>query len=208
MPELWIPSGTGHSDFTVRKSRFIGEARKVSSADEARFRVKELRLEHPRSRHVAWAYILGNDGALRGMSDDGEPRGTAGRPIMDPIKGNSLTDTLVTVVRYFGGIKLGTGGLTSAYGKCSQEALAVMPRIRLVERIRVELGIEYSLYEPVVRLIRESGGRIVKELFESGVMVVVNLPVSMLEEFRRNVNNLSRGAVQFEVNKKGERDGT
>lgn len=208
MPELWIPSGTGHSDFTERKSRFIGEARKVSSADEARLRVKELRLVHPQSRHVAWAYILGNDGALRGMSDDGEPRGTAGRPIMDPIMGNSLTDTLVTVVRYFGGIKLGTGGLSSAYGKSSQEALAGMPRIRLVERTRVRLGIEYSLYEPVVRLIREAGGRIAYELFETGVDVVVDLPVSMLEEFRRNVNNLSRGAAQFKVNKKGERDGS
>ncbi|RKX87171.1 MAG: hypothetical protein DRP70_09035 [Spirochaetes bacterium] len=204
MPELWIPSGTGHSDFTERKSRFIGEARKVSGAEEARLRIKKLRLEHPRSRHVAWAYILGKDAALKGMSDDGEPRGTAGRPIMDPIKGNSLTDTLVTVVRYFGGVKLGTGGLSSAYGKSSQESLAGMPRVRLIERIRVELGIEYSVYEQVVRLIREADGLIVQELFEFGVKVVVDLPVSMFEEFRRNVKDISRGAAQFEVNKKGE----
>ena len=208
MPELWIPSGTGEFDFTERKSRFIAEARKISGADEARVRVKELRLEHPRSRHVAWAYVLGKDAALKGMSDDGEPRGTAGRPIIDPICGNNLTFTLVTVVRYFGGVKLGTGGLTSAYGKSSREALARMPRIRLVERIRVEVGIEYALYERVHHLILEAGGIITEEQFESGVTIHIDFPVSGLEEFRRNVKDLSRGTAQFEVGKTGVESGS
>jgi len=202
MPELWIPSGTGHSDFTERKSRFIGEARNVSSAEEARLRVKELRLEHPRSRHVAWAYVLGRDASLRGMSDAGEPRGTAGRPIMDPINGQHLTDILVTVIRYFGGVKLGTGGLTSAYGKCSQDALAAMPRVLLVERARVELETSYPVYEQSVRLIREAGGLIDKEVFESRVKITVDLPLTALDDFHLKLKDLSRGDADFEVVKK------
>lgn len=199
MPELWIPSGTGLSDFTERKSRFIGEARKVSNVEDARSRIKGLRLEHPRSRHVAWAYVLGTDAALRGMSDDGEPRGTAGRPIMDPIAGNRLTDTLVTVVRYFGGVKLGTGGLTSAYGRSCREALGAMSRIPLVEMKRVVLGIEYPIYESLIRLLNDSGGVVVDEVFDAKIGVTVDLPVLELDDFRRKLTDVSRGAADIRI---------
>ena len=199
MPELWIPSGTGHSDFTERKSRFIGESRKVISVDAARKRVKELRLEHPRSSHVAWAYVLGNDAALRGMSDDGEPHGTAGRPIMDPIVGGGLTEILVTVVRYFGGVKLGTGGLTSAYGRCCQDALESMPKVLLVERNRVELRVDYALFEYTARLAGELGGLIVEERFDTTVRLSIDVPVSALEDFRRRILDASRGAAHIET---------
>jgi putative IMPACT (imprinted ancient) family translation regulator len=79
--------GNGPIGFFREESRFLGEARPAKSAEEARRRIKELREEHPRARHVAWAYVLGGDAALKGMSDDGEPRGTAGRPILDLIAG-------------------------------------------------------------------------------------------------------------------------
>ena len=171
----------------------------MRSAEAARMRVKELRLEHPRSRHVAWAYVLGKDAALRGMSDDGEPRGTAGRPIMNPIVGGGLTETLVTVVRYFGGVKLGTGGLTSAYGRCCQDALELMPKVLLIERIRVELGVEYSLYEYTVRLAEEVGGLIDEEIFDTTIRLSIDVPVSALEDFRRSMIDASRGTVYFKT---------
>jgi len=202
MPELWIPSGTGHSDFTIRKSRFIGEAGMVQSVEEARLYVKKLRMEHPRSRHVAWAYVLGKDAALKGMSDAGEPRGTAGRPIMDPIGGNHLTDVLVTVVRYFGGVKLGTGGLSSAYGKSSQDALEAMSRVLFVERIRVDLEIEYPVYEQVMLLGREMGGQKLDETFESSIILAFDLPVSVLDDFCLRVKDITRGTVQIEISKR------
>ncbi len=201
MPELWIPSGTGHSDFIVRKSRFIGEARKVNGSEAARNRVKELRQEHSRAGHVAWAYVLGKDAALKGLSDAGEPRGTAGRPIIDPITGGNLTDTLVTVVRYFGGVKLGTGGLTSAYGRSSRGALAAMPRILLIERVRVELDIKYPIYENIIRLTKEANGLVLEEKFESSIALVVNIPISSLEYFRQKVGDAGSGAAGFEVSR-------
>lgn len=172
-------------------------AGRVENADEARARVKFLKMEHPRSRHVAWAYVLGPDGSLRGLSDDGEPHGTAGRPIMDPIVGAGLTNTLVTVVRFFGGVKLGTGGLTSAYGRSSKDALAAMPRVRLIERTRIEIGVGYSLYEYTVRLSKEVGAVINTERFDSMVTMEIDIPDMQLEEFSRKIRDASSGDVEI-----------
>lgn len=197
MPDLWIPSGTGISDFTERKSRFIGEACMVQNAEGARARVKKLKDEHPRSRHVAWAYVLGSDGSDRGLSDDGEPHGTAGRPIMDPIIGAGLTNTLVIVVRYFGGVKLGTGGLTSAYGRSSKDALAVMPRARLIERTRIEIEVSYSLYEFAVRLSEELGVVIDSERFDSTVTMELEVPDTQMDRFSHKIRDASSGSVDI-----------
>ncbi|MDF1567214.1 MAG: YigZ family protein [Spirochaetaceae bacterium] len=199
MPEIWMASGTGRSDFSEKKSRFLGEARPAKSADEARSRIKELREEHPRARHVAWAYVLGGDAALKGMSDDGEPRGTAGRPILDLIAGGRLTDTMVTVVRYFGGVKLGTGGLVSAYGRSASEALARMPRVRLVNWVRLVMDMEYSLHDRVKRLSAEAGGRCIDERFDTAVRIVIDIPEAVVEEFLRDVEDTGCGAVRVEI---------
>jgi uncharacterized YigZ family protein len=199
MPGFHIPSGTGRSDFLEKKSRFIGEAAFAASPDEARERVSVLRSAHPRARHVAWAYVLGRDGALRGMSDDGEPRGTAGRPILDPIIGAGLTDTLVTVVRYFGGVKLGTGGLSAAYGRCSVEALNFMPRVPLILRKTVTVQVGYSVYEPLLRLLERSSGQVTKEDFGAEVRLVADIPEEGLEDFQNALGDASRGTAQIEI---------
>ena len=199
MPEIWVPTGIGRSDFTEKKSRFLGEARGVNSAEEAREIVTALREEHPRSRHVVWAYILGRDGSLKGMSDDGEPHGTAGRPVLDHIGGENLTGTLVTVVRYYGGVKLGTGGLCSAYGRSAGEALGAMSREPLIERSRVELGVEYSIYEPILRLLNQAGGRMLTEDFGAAVRLSLEIPTAGLDSFRLAVSDASRGAAFFKT---------
>lgn len=199
MPEFYIPSGTGRSDFLEKKSRFIGEAVFADAPDKARERVGFLRSVHPRARHVAWAYVLGGDGALRGMSDDGEPRGTAGRPILDPIVGAGLTDTLVTVVRYFGGIKLGTGGLSAAYGRCSAEALISMPRTPLILRKTVLVHVGYSAYEPLLRLVERFSGRVTNEDFGAEIRLAAEIPVEELDDFRNALGDASRGTAQLEI---------
>lgn len=195
MPDIWVPTGVGHSDFTERKSRFHGDARKVISAADARRIVSESREEHPKSRHVVWAYVIGSDGALKGLSDDGEPHGTAGRPVLDPIIGDGLTNTMVTVVRYFGGIKLGTGGLVSAYGRCCREALDRMSREKLIPRTRLNLKLDYSFYEPVCRLTKEAGGRVDSEDFAAGVTMELDVPTAALEEYSQAVADTSRGSA-------------
>lgn len=198
MPHLKVPTGVGRSEFIEKKSRFIGEARAVHHADEAKETVSRLRLEHPRSRHVVWAYIIGSDGALKGLSDDGEPHGTAGRPVLDPIAGSGLTNTLVTVVRYFGGEKLGTGGLVSAYGRCSREALEDMSFEELIPRTRVRLVIDYPIYEPARRMVDDAGGRISGEDFAAGVELAFDVPDAAWGALRQALTDLSRGAAVME----------
>ena len=198
MSELWIPDGVGRSELIDKKSRFIGEAMAAGSADEARVRVRELKAEHPRARHVAWAYVIGSDGALHGMSDDGEPHGTAGKPIFDPIAGASLTNTLVTVVRYFGGVKLGTGGLVSAYGRAAAEALEAMKRKKLVRLTAGTLRIEYSCYDALRRLAEKMNISVAGEVFDDAVRVELSVPDVILDEFLRRLADLSRGEALFE----------
>ncbi|PIE04582.1 MAG: YigZ family protein [Spirochaetales bacterium] len=197
--QLWVPSGRGESDFTEKKSRFIGAARRARTAEEARSIVAALREEHPRSRHVVWAYVLGADGVLKGMSDDGEPRGTAGRPVLDHITGAKLTDTLVTVVRYFGGIKLGTGGLCSAYGQAARQALEAMSREPLIERRQLRLGMEYSVYDTMLRLLERFEGRVVEDSFGENVSLRAEIPAGVLNDFLAAVENASRGAAAVEL---------
>ena len=146
---------------------------------------------------MVWAYILGPDGSLKGLSDDGEPHGTAGRPVLDPIDGQNLTNTLVTVVRYFGGVKLGTGGLVSAYGRSSREALQDMPRERLISRTRVILEIDYPVYEPVLKILEQAGGRVENEEFGAAVALNVMVPDEGVTDFRRKVIDISRGQAGF-----------
>ena len=197
MAEYWVPSGIGVSEHVDRKSRFLGEARAVADPNEARRRVKELKEEHSGARHVAWAHVIGSSGALLGLSDDGEPHGTAGRPILDPIVGAGLTNTLVTVVRYFGGVKLGTGGLVSAYGRSAREALEAMPRRKLIPMSDAAFEVVYSDYEPVVRLVRGFDGELLKEEFAASVSLEVRLPSASLDAFSKQLSDLTRGAVHL-----------
>jgi putative IMPACT (imprinted ancient) family translation regulator len=133
------------------------------------------------------------------MSDDGEPRGTAGRPILDPIIGAGLTDTLVTVVRYYGGIKLGTGGLSAAYGRCSVEALNSMPRIPLILRKTVLVQVSYSAYEPLLRLLEKFSGRVTNEDFGAEVRLSAEIPEEGIEYFRTALGDASRGTARIEI---------
>ncbi len=197
MPEFLVPAGTGRSEFTEKKSRFIGEARQVLSAEEARDIVSGLRAEHPRSRHVVWAYVIGSDGALKGLSDDGEPHGTAGRPVLDPIVGGGFTNTLVTVVRYFGGVKLGTGGLVSAYGRSCREVLEDMPAEKLIPKKRLKTVLDYPLYEAARRLLDDAEARILGEEFGSGIELVFEVPLAAWEGLQLALTDLTRGQAIF-----------
>ena len=135
-----VPEERRTAELVVKRSRFIATVGPAASADEARQQVARVRAEHPSATHVVYAFVCGPARELFGMSDDGEPHSTAGRPVLEVLKGTGLTDVLATVVRYFGGTKLGVGGLVRAYGGA---AGAVLDRgekrvVVLTERVRVE----------------------------------------------------------------------
>jgi len=197
MVALYIPSGTGHADFVKKKSRFIGESRYVQSIEEVRFHVKRLRRVHPYARHIVWAFVVGNDRNQQGLSDDGEPHGTAGRPIMDHIVGERLTYTLVTVVRYFGGIKLGTGGLVSAYARCARESILSMPIELLVIRLPVTMIFDYSLRKQVVYIIKKYEGIIKEEVFNMQISLTCSISEKKKHEFLQKIQEACQGNIDI-----------
>ena len=128
-----VPLESRTLELFVKRSRFIAKAEKVSSPEEVKPLVRRRREEHPGCSHVVWAFVTGPPKSrTMGLSDDGEPKGTAGRPVLEVLKGSGITDTLVTVVRFFGGTKLGTGGLVRAYSDAARGVLENIPTEELI----------------------------------------------------------------------------
>lgn len=146
-----VPAGIHESVYEVKKSRFIARVVPVQSREQVNAAVLAARHDYPDARHHCWAYLLGRpaDAASAGMNDDGEPAGTAGRPILNVLQHGQLGDVLVVVIRYFGGIKLGAGGLVRAYGTATAQVLERAPARtrRSLSRCRVrgDFGAEQSL---------------------------------------------------------------
>lgn len=149
--------------YKEKGSKFLSFAYPVTSIDEIKALIEQKRKEHHNARHVCFAYMLGADRATFRTNDDGEPSGTAGRPILGQINSNQLTDILIIVVRYFGGILLGTGGLTQAYKSAAAEAIAAANiEERLVEAVyKVKFG--YEVMNDVMRVIKEYALSIVSQ---------------------------------------------
>ena len=121
---MLIPIGERREELEFKKSVFIAAASAVHDPEEAKLRIRKMREKHPKCSHVAWAYCVGSpENPTLGMSDDGEPKGTAGRPMLGVIQNRNIIDILITVVRYFGGTKLGRGGLVRAYSQSAAKAV-------------------------------------------------------------------------------------
>ncbi len=133
------------------------------------------------------------------MSDDGEPHGTAGRPAHDVLKGSDITNCLVTIVRYFGGTKLGTGGLVRAYAGATREVLAGVPVEELVEKRGFSVTVPYELYEPVRKILLEAGAEIEDEAFTEAVRVEGRLPADAVPRCAEALREASSGAVFLDV---------
>lgn len=141
-------TGPGYSELLVKRSRFLGCVEPVSGRDQAVARVAELRAEHPGARHVCWALMAGGHSAAH---DDGEPSGTAGRPMLEVLRHLELEGVLATVVRYFGGVKLGAGGLVRAYTDAVAQALLGADRVPLIRMRMVRITVPYSVEGAVRR---------------------------------------------------------
>jgi uncharacterized YigZ family protein len=143
---------------SVKGSRFIGLANHAPTTEAAAAFLEGVRRDHPRATHHTFAWIIDDDTTR--MSDDGEPKGTAGRPIFDRIKGQGLSQTVIVVVRYYGGTKLGTGGLVRAYGGAASAVLEAASIIEKEQRLTIELRCPYDLEGPIKGIIIEHDGQI------------------------------------------------
>ena len=156
MKEYLVPTGDGEAQFIERRSRFIGHIFLTETEEEALARLKQMREQYWDATHNVYAYII-RDGATR-FSDDGEPQGTAGIPVIDTLKKAGVVDAVVVATRYFGGILLGGGGLIRAYSHTASIALAAAHKITMRECLLLSLSCDYSLYGKVAALVPENGG--------------------------------------------------
>lgn len=188
-----------HDAFTEKKSEFIGDMCHISTLDEAAEVVATIREQHPKARHVAYAAVCGdaNGRLCERMSDDGEPSGTAGKPILDVIRSADLTDCVITVTRYFGGILLGSGGLTRAYSRAASLALNSANIADIVECYRLNCNVEYQNLRMLKHLIMKADGSVENETYGVNINLDIIVPIEKEEELVTQVNNTFAGAVKL-----------
>lgn len=152
--------------YTEKRSKFIAYAIPVQTVDEIKIEIEKLRKEYYDSRHVCWAYMLGYERTGFRSNDDGEPSGTAGKPILGQINSNELTDILVVVVRYFGGIKLGTSGLIVAYKEAAAEAIAAAEIVEKTVDKQTSFVFEYPFMNDVMKIVKDMEPKILNQQFD------------------------------------------
>lgn len=181
----------------IEKSKFIALAAHVTNLADVEGQMQETRLMYPNARHYVYAYRL-HEGRLEKASDDGEPQGTGGRPVLDLLQHRGLWDVQIIVVRYFGGILLGTGGLTRAYGGTARLALELAGIIRLVPNVVYSLRITYSWYEQIKYGLRQQGWDYGQEQFGEKVSIDVYIPESETELFEKWLDDLTNRQTEWE----------
>jgi uncharacterized YigZ family protein len=187
-------------EMRVVNSRFIATAGPVFSVEEARAFVARIKAEFVDATHNVPAYLIGHGASvIAHCSDDGEPAGTAGPPALAVLRGSGLGDVAVVVTRYFGGTKLGTGGLVRAYGDAVREVLAVLPRAVKLPTYTVRIETPYNLFEPIRRLVQGHQGQALDEAFAESVTMTVRLPQDRLADLQDALQEVSRGTLQGEV---------
>lgn len=181
----------GEGSYTEKRSRFLSFAMHVESEEEAKERVAEIRKKFYDARHVCYAYSLGADRARTRTNDDGEPSGTAGKPILGQLLAFDVTDTLAVVVRYFGGVKLGTGGLTVAYKTAAAEALRDAEVVEKIIYASLSIEASYADVDMVMRLAHEKGARIAQQTYtDSGCILTLSIRRGGYDDLRSCVDKL------------------
>lgn len=176
---------------TIKKSRFIGVIAPCIDEQEVLLNLKSLYLEHPNANHIAYAYRLKTDaGLIYRFHDAGEPTGTAGKPIFQHLEGKALINLLVAVIRYFGGVKLGAGGLTRAYGHTAKRVIEAAEISAYIERVTVALTLDYGQIQPLEYMLKKLDGHIVKQDYAEQVRLQILLPAqqvhTLLQSFPGN----------------------
>ncbi|MFZ9387752.1 MAG: IMPACT family protein [Chitinophagaceae bacterium] len=180
----------GMSEFRDRGSRFIAYAYPVVSAEECKAHRDRLRKEHPKAVHHCFAYRLGTDGNLFRANDDGEPSGSAGRPILGQIDSMQLTDVLVVVVRYFGGTLLGVPGLIHAYRTSALEALQATVFIQKPIRITYLLQFDYTRMNEVMRLVKQFDCLLIRQELHLFCLLEIGVPAAVHQKVLDQLGNL------------------
>lgn len=195
-----VPASEIRKEIVIQGSRFIATLAPAFSVDDAKAFVARMRTEFSDSTHNVPAYLIGGGNSVMAhASDDGEPSGTAGRPALAVLQGSGLGDVVVVVTRYFGGTKLGTGGLVRAYTQAVQDVVASVSRAEKVLAHTLLLAIPYALLERIRMLVAAQNGEILDEAFGADVTLTLRFRVADVPAFEAGLQELSAGQVQAEL---------
>lgn len=193
-----IPAAPVMVELRVSNSRFITHLAPAADVASARAYIAAIRAQMPDANHHVYAYVIGHGGTVTlGMSDDGEPSGTAGRPALAVLKGSGLGDVVVVVTRYFGGTLLGTGGLVHAYGDSVRAVLEQVTRVEKIARTTLLVGTSYPLYEGIRRLLAGFDCQIIEENFGTDVTMTIRVRVADVDAITAQLVEFSAGSVDI-----------
>lgn len=197
MQEYLVPTGDSETEFIERRSRFIGRIWLTETEEEAVAHIKKMREQHWDATHNVYAYII-RDGATR-YSDDGEPQGTAGMPVLEVLRRENLFNVCCVVTRYFGGILLGAGGLVRAYAHSAK--LAVDAAGISIKRVwtNVDIPVPYNLFERVKIELSSFDGVITDVEYSANVLIHAIIPEAVAEDFIRRIMDISAGKTNVEI---------
>ena len=194
MTEYYVPTGPGEAEYVEKRSKFLGKVRPVEREEDARAFIDEMKKKYHDARHNCWCYTLKN-GVLR-YSDDGEPQGTAGQPMLEVFNRAGVTNAVCVITRYFGGVLLGTGGLLRAYQGTAKLALEAAG-ISVVRRwIELTIPCGYNMLGKITQEIPSFDGVVADTEYGAEVVIRALLPEGREEAFMRRVLDLTSGAVQ------------
>ena len=195
-----IPAAEHRAEQSIQRSRFVATVAEAASVEEAAAFVRRVSEEFADATHNCWAYVVGRPGATDrvGMSDDGEPHGTAGRPMLNVLLHSGVGDVAAVVTRYYGGTKLGTGGLVRAYGGCLQRALLTLPRAERVEWTVVRARVGYGHVTTVRQTVAAHGGLVDAEDYAAEVTYALRLPSTTADAFMAALRDATRGTAVVE----------
>lgn len=184
-----------HSEFTEKRSRFIGYCKPVTTEQEAIDFINSKRSEHWNATHNVYAYSL-REGNIKRYSDDGEPSGTAGMPVLDVITKNEIYDVCIVVTRYFGGVLLGTGGLVRAYSQGAKVALEEGKVVMMQSCLMCQARCSYNQYGKVSSLIMEIGAEVDDTVYEADVLIKFHIKPGLLDKLNKQLADATSGEIQ------------
>jgi uncharacterized YigZ family protein len=200
-----VPAAAIRREIMVVNSRFIASLAPAFSVEEARAFIAQVKAQFPDASHHVPAYLIGHGESVTAhCSDAGEPSGTAGRPALAVLQGSGFGDVVVVVTRYFGGTKLGTGGLVRAYGDAVRAVVSAVARAERVPSHTLMVELPYALLERARRLVSAQRGQILDEDFTSNVVITARFAVEDYPAFQAGLTELSNGAIQPEIIESGD----
>ncbi|QDX31677.1 IMPACT family protein [Dickeya poaceiphila] len=196
-----VPASSVSVHEDIKKSRFLTLLAPACGVEAARSMIQQARELHPSAAHHCWAYVAGapDDSQQLGFSDDGEPSGTAGKPMLAQLMGSGIGEVVAVVVRYYGGIRLGTGGLVKAYGGGVQQALKQLPVQQKVMYQMYRLQCDYALLPQVENVVLALQGHVVSAEYASEVSLQLAFPVTAVDDATRKLRDISRGALHLQT---------